>query len=467
MTYRQVPGPDAAFLYGERPEWHFHVSALIMLDPSTSDRFSFDAVVDQLRRRIHHAPQFRWKLVEGPFRLRLERPIWVDDPDFDIANHVHRVAVPGPGDQRALGDLVGRLVGYKIDRTRPLWEMWLIEGLDDGRQALLAKIHHSIIDGSSGTEMITLLYDTEAEPDPDPEPPPYEPEAVPALIERVGMAAVHSVTWPLRVGRFSRQLLRQGITMGRHALGENPPAQPLQAPRTSLNGRLTPDRRFSSAVVSLADAKAVKDAFGVKLNDVVMAISAGALRHYLLASDALPDKPLIAQVPVSLRADPDDSEIGTKVAALFCSLATDVEDPAERLRAIRASSVQGKAVREELTARHEINWTDTLPPAAIALAARTWSAAGLDERTPPVFNLIISNVVGPPFDLFLAGARVDAMYPMGPLLYGSGVNLTVVSSADELHFGLMSCPTLVPDPWTIADAIPVALDELVAAADGR
>ncbi|MEZ5243764.1 MAG: wax ester/triacylglycerol synthase family O-acyltransferase [Acidimicrobiales bacterium] len=461
MTYRQVPGPDAAFLYGERPEWHFHVSALTILDPAASDRFSFDEVVAQLQRRLHLSPQFRWKLLESPLHMRLERPVWIDDPDFDIANHVHRVAAPHPGDRRAVGELVGQLVSYKLDRSRPLWEMWLIEGLEDGRVALLAKIHHAIIDGQSGSELATLLYDLEPDPPPDDEPPPYEPEPAPSFAERIAMATGHAVVWPIRAGRFSRQVLRQGITVGRHALGGDPPAQPLQAPRTVLNGRLTSDRSFASAAVRLDDAKRVKDAFGVKLNDVVLAISAGALRGYLDARSALPDKPLIAQVPVSLRAEADE-HIGTKVAALFCSLATDIDDPGERLRAIHASTISAKEMRRDLDADHRINWTDTLPPAAIALAARSWSAAGLDARTPPVFNLIISNVPGPPFDLFLAGARVDAMYPMGPLLYGSGVNFTVVSDADELHFGLMSCPALVPDPWAIADRLPAALDELLA-----
>jgi len=464
MSYRQVPGPDAAFLYGERPEWHFHVSALTLLDPTTSERFSFEGVVAQLEQRLHLSPQFRWKLLESPLRMRLERPVWIDDPDFDITNHVHRVAAPQPGDRRAVGDLVGQLVSYKLDRSRPLWEMWMIEGLEDGRVALLAKIHHAIIDGQSGSELATLLYDLEADPPPGDEPPPYEPEPAPSFGERVAKGAVHAAVWPLRAGRFSEQVVRQGITMGRHALGAEPPAQPLQAPRTPLNGGLTSDRRFATAAASLDDAKRVKEAFGVKLNDVVLAISAGALRGYLDEQGELPDKPLIAQVPVSMRAEADD-HIGTKVAALFCSLATDIDDPTDRLRAIHTSTIKGKEMRRDLDADHRINWTDTLPPAAIALAARSWSAAGLDSRTPPVFNLIISNVPGPPFDLFLAGARVEAMYPMGPLLVGTGVNFTVVSDANTLHFGLLSCPALVPDPWDIADRLPGALDELLAAAD--
>ena len=463
MNYRQVPGPDAAFIYGERPEWHFHVSALTVLDPSTSDRFSFDEVVAQLERRLHLSPQFRWKLLESPLRMRLVRPVWIDDPDFDVTNHVHRVAVPRPGDRRAAGDLVGQLVSYKLDRSRPLWEMWVIEGLEDDRVALLAKIHHSIIDGQSGAELATLLFDFEADPPAEAEPPPYRPEPAPSAAERIARAAVQSTVWPVRVGRFSEQLLRQGITMGRHALGGNPPAQPLQAPRTPLNGRLTSDRRFASAAVALDEAKQVKDAFAVTINDVVLALSAGALRDYPRESDALPDKPLIAQVPVSLRAA-DDRHIGTKVGALFCSLATEIDDPVERLRAIHAGTTRAKEMRRDLDADHRINLTDTLPPAAIALAARSWSAAGLDGRTPPLFNLIISNVPGPPFDLYLAGARVDAMYPMGPLLYGSGINFTVVSDAHQLHFGLLSCPALVPDPWAIADRLPGALGELLAAA---
>lgn len=464
MTYRQVPGPDAAFLYGERPEWHFHVSALTILDPTTSDRFSFDEVVAQIGRRLHLSPQFRWKLLESPLRMRLERPVWIDDPNFDITNHVHRVAAPQPGDQRVVGDLVGQLVSYKLDRSRPLWEMWVIEGLEDGRVALLAKIHHAIIDGQSGSELATLLYDLEADPAPEDDPPPYEPEPAPSFAERMAMATAHAAVWPVRAGRFSQQVARQGFTMGRHALGADSPAQPLQAPRTPLNGRLTSDRRFATGAIGLDEVKAVKDAFDVKINDVILAISAGALRNYLKGQDALPDKPLIAQVPVSQRSDSDD-HIGTKVGALFCSLATDIDDPGERLRAIHASTVMGKEMRHDLDADHRINWTDTLPPAAIALAARSWSAAGLDSRTPPLFNLIISNVPGPPFDLFLAGARVDAMYPMGPLLYGSGINFTVVSDASQLHFGLLSCPALVPDPWTIADLLPDALDELLAAAE--
>ncbi len=459
---RRVAGPDAAFLYGERPEWHFHVSAVVIVEPPAPDRFSIDEVRQVLASRLHLVPQFRWKLLEGP--LGLDTPIWVDDPGFDIDNHLHRVALPAPGDERALGDLVGTLVGFKLDRARPLWEMWLIEGLQHGRVALLSKIHHAIIDGESGAELATLLFDLEPDPEPTPDPPPWTPEPPPSDLERLAASATRAALWPLKVGRFATQTAQQAATMLRFARRKDPPAQPFQAPRTSLNGHLTPSRTFASAPVSLQAAKQVKDAFGVKLNDVVLAISATALRGYLLDRDELPDAPLVAQIPVSVRSG-DTDHVGTKVAAMFSSLATDVADPVERLHAIHAATRSAKEMREAMSAQHIINLTETTPPALIALAARMWTEAGLDGRTPPIFNLIISNVPGPPFDLYMAGARVEAMFPMGPLLYGSGINFTIVSNATRLDFGLMACPDLVPDAWDIATRIPPALDELTHALD--
>lgn len=185
----------------------------------------------------------------------------------------------------------------------------------------------------------------------------------------------------------------------------------------------------------------------------------------LVSLDALPEKPLVAQVPVSLRGDADRGHMGTKVAAMYATLATDIADPAERLMAISQGTIDAKTMRRSLDADHTVNLSDTLPPAAIAIAARAWSAAGLDARTPPVFNLIVSNVAGPPFDLHVAGARISAMYPMGPLLYGSGLNVTVASTPRQLDFGLLACRDRVPDAWALADRIPPALDELVATID--
>lgn len=461
---RQVPGPDAAFLTAETPEWHMHVSALVILDSGGSDRYSFETIRDTLASRIHQVPQFRWKLRAAPMTA-IARPYWVDDDGFDIDWHLNHVALPTPGDDRSLSKLVGRLLSSRLDRSRPLWEMWVIDGLEGGRTAVLAKIHHAIIDGQSGAELATLLFDLEPDPGPAPEPPTWTPEPPPNDLEIIGDIARQATGWPLRVGQLGWQFANQGATYVKQTISPKPVTHPFQAPRTRFNGRLTPGRSFASASISLADAKHVKNAFGVKLNDVVMAVAGGALRSYLADVDEVPDVPLVAQVPVSMRVG-DDDHIGTKVAMMFAAMATDIADPAERLDTIHTTTSSAKEMRAAMTAQQIMSLTDNTPPALLGLAALAWTAGGIDASAPPVFNVIVSNVPGPPFDLFLAGARIEAMYPMGPLLFGSGINFTIVSNATRLDFGVLACPDLVPDVWDIADRIQPALDELVEAATG-
>jgi diacylglycerol O-acyltransferase / wax synthase len=331
--------------------------------------------------------------------------------------------------------------------------------------ALLTKIHHAIIDGSSGSDVLAVLADLEADPGPDPEPPSYEPEDLPPRLQRAGRSLGHVLGLPLRSARLGWQVAGQGITVVRSLVSDVTPPQPFQAPRTPFNGRLTPRRTFASASLPMGEVKRVKEAYGVKVNDVALAVSSGALRRYLVARDALPDKPLVAQVPVSIRTDHTRDKVGTQVAAMFTSLATDLAHPGQRLRTIAEVTSSAKEMRQALSARHLQNLTDTTPPAMISLAARMWTLAGLDGRTPPVFNLIISNVPGPPVPVYLAGHRVDAIFPMGPLLYGSGVNFTLFSIGERLDVGLMACPDLMPDVWDLAAELPRALDELVATID--
>ncbi len=457
---KQVPGPDMAFLYGETPEWHMHVSAVILVDPSDAPQFGYEEITERLRRRIHRIPHFRWKLTEMPFGI--DRPFFHEDPSFEVSNHIKRIGMPSPGDREALGNLVGELVSIKLDRNRPLWEMWIIEGLEDGKVAVLTKIHHSIVDGVSGSDLAEIILDLEANPPPDPEPEPYEPEPEPTNADYAEVIMRNLITSPVRFAQLGLQIVDQGQEYARRALGDDPPPSPFQAPRVSFNGPIGSQRRFSSSGVRLEDAKAVKDAFGVKLNDVILAVVGGALRQYLLKNDELPRQPLIAQVPVSLRTDETQDEVGTQVGAMFATLETHEPDPVLRLRRIADGTQSAKEMRQALSAKRIMNLTDTTPPGLISLAARMWTSNHLDARTPPVFNLIVSNVPGPPFDLYMAGAKVEAMYPMGPLLYGGGLNITVMSNAERLEFGLLSCRSLVEDPWIIADAIPSSLDELVA-----
>jgi WS/DGAT/MGAT family acyltransferase len=465
MGSMRLSGIDTAFLYGETPSWHMHVSAVSILDPSTSEDFSFERLRAQIESRLPDVPQFRMKLREVPFGLH--RPLLVDDADFDLDFHIRHIGAPSPGGREQLGNLIGELVGWKLDRTRPLWEMWLIDGLEGGRKALLAKIHHAIIDGVSGSELATVLLDLEADPPPR-EVEVVEPDTggVPNDFELMVTGLFHTLSTPYRVARFTRQSIRQGMKFLPFAQGESKtPPIPFQAPRTPFNTAISPHRRFAFSSVSLDDAKRVKDAFGVKLNDVVLALCAGTLRQYLEQQGDLPEQPLIAQCPVSTRPEDQKREIGTQVSSMFASLATDIDDPADRLRAIHESTRGAKEMQKAMSAEKIMGLGDTATPGLIALAARMYTAAGLDRTAPPVMNLIISNVPGPPFPLYSAGAEVDALYPMGPLLFGTGINITVFSYRDNIDFGFMVCRDVIEDPWPLADGVPVAMQDLVKAAE--
>jgi WS/DGAT/MGAT family acyltransferase len=437
-----------------------HVSGLLVADPSTAPGgFSFERLRELTAERLPLLPQFRWKLKEVPFGL--DRPGWVEEEDFDLDYHIRHIAVPAPGGPRELGELVGDLVSYKLDRSKPLWEMWMIEGLEHGYVAVLTKIHHSIIDGVSGAGLAQIILDLQ------PEPAELDLTAVDSLHEQrvpggpelFGVGIARSMLMPWRVARFSGQLVRQGLALAGFARRRSTPPFPFQAPRTPFNAELTPHRRVAAAAIPLSRVKAIKDAFGVKVNDVVLALCAATLRRYLDDRGELPAQPLVAQVPVSVRTD-DDQQPGNQVAAMFASLATDVEDPAQRLRAIYESTQNAKEMRQALEAHKIMNLTDTTPPGLIALAARMYMASGLGERMPPPFNVIVSNVPGPPFPLYMAGAKLLSLSPMGPLLYGGGLNITVISYIDNLEFGFLACRELVPDLWSLADGIELALEEL-------
>ena len=465
---RRLSGVDSAFIYGETPTWHMHVCSLIIADPSDmEDGFDVERLKRQLVERLPQVPQFRWKLVEVPFHL--DRPGWIEDADFDIDYHVRRIAVPSPGGSDELNRLVGDLASYQLDRSRPLWELWVIEGVEDGMVAIFAKIHHAIIDGASGAGLSEILLDLE------PDPPQRD------LVERgnVGTHAPHPLdlmargmlsfaVTPWRFGRLAGQLVRQGIEVARAA--SNPertlPPMGIGTPRTPLNGEIGPHRRFATSTVPLDDVKAMKNAFGVKLNDVVLELCAAAIRRWLIDQDELPDDPLIAQVPVSLRSEGDD-EVGTKVGAMFTSLATDIEDPGERLLAIHAATQSAKEMREAMAVHKIMGLTEAAPPRMISLASRMYSLAQLDRNAPPPMNVIVSNVPGPPFELYMAGAKLKGMFPLGPLLYGNRLEITVISFMGRLDFGFMADRDNAPDPRVFADFIPEAMRNLEKAAGRR
>ncbi len=463
---RQLSGQDAAFIYGETPNWHMHISGLIIVDPSTApDGWSFERFRELLIERLPEIPQLRWRLIETP--MGLDRPHWVEAEDIDVDFHINRVGLPSPGGEQELSELVGRLIGRQLDRSRPLWEAWVIEGLEGGKIAILQKMHHATVDGISGAGLAEVLLDLT----PDPRPPSgvqkdrLDDDRVPGDLELVGRALVNTA-WktPFRVARFMNQSIRQAaaavpmLTDSAKSM-----SLPLTAPRTPFNTDPSPQRRFAAARIDLERVKAVKDAYGVKLNDVILALCSSSMRRYLLLHDAAPTATMLAQVPVSLRVSDDDS-VGNKVGSMTVSLGSDIDDPAERLAVIHESSTNAKEMRTAMAAHQIMGMTETTPPGLLALAARMYTRNKLADVTPPASNVVISNVPGPTFDLYVAGGRVEAMYPMGPLLMGMSLNITVFSFGGSIDFGLMVCPEAVPDPEVLAEGIGLALEELEAAA---
>lgn len=462
---KRLTGLDAAFLSMETSSSHMHVASLGIYDPSTAEgEFSFDRVVEVYRGRLHLAPPFRQRLVNVPFGLH--HPLWIEDPDFDIANHVRHTAIPAPGGPDELAALVSRLTAQPLDRTRPLWEIWYIEGLEGGKVALLSKVHHAAIDGASGNELLVALLDMSPEVEDHVPEEPWQPDRVPTDAEMLTYAATSLARQPARIAKAVARTTGAGLAvrrMGKESTASVLPPAPFSAPRTSFNTQLTPRRSYAYTTLSLPTVKAVKSAIGCTVNDVVVGVCGGALRAYLERRGEELDAPLVAMVPVSVRSEDERDAMGNKVSAMLCSLATDVDDPIDRLKVIHEVTVGAKEQQQAIGADTLQEWTEFAAPALLGRVARFYARAGLAGRHRPVFNVTISNVPGPNFPLYSAGAKLVALYPVGPIYDGAGLNMTVMSYLDQLDFGLVACPDVFDDIWELGDLLHDALAELVEA----
>ena len=464
---QRLTGLDATFLYLETPNNHMHVASTAVFDPSTvPGGYSFDKVRELVESRLHLLPPFRRRLVEIPFQLH--HPLWIEDPDFDIEYHLRRAALPSPGGEAELAEFAADVISRPLDRDRPLWEMYVIEGLENGYIATVTKTHHAAIDGVSGAELTVNLLDLAPEvAEVAPPDEPWKPDRIPTDFELVAWALASLSRQPIAAVKAARRTAEAAVSPRRRNRqpGVVPPPAPFSAPKTSLNTTITPHRRFAFTQVALDDVKRVKNALGGTVNDVVLAMCSGALRTYLADRGEDVDGPLVAMVPISVRTDDQAGTMGNQVSSMLTSLATDVADPVDRLRAIQAGTNRAKEQDKVIGAATLQNWAEFAAPAIAARAARLYSSMKLADRHRPIFNVTISNVPGPPFPLYSAGARMVGMYPMGPITDGGALNMTVMSYMGSMCFGLVACRETVPEVASIAQGLQSALDELLKAAD--
>jgi WS/DGAT/MGAT family acyltransferase len=459
---QRLSGLDAAFLALETPSAHMQILGVAILDPNGAPRgFSYERVRELFEARLHLVPPLRRRVVEVP--LGLNNPVWIEDPDFDLDYHLRRAALPAPGGATELTAFAADVASRPLDRSKPLWEAYIVEGLERGHQAFIAKLHHSLIDGVSGVEILARLFDLSADAALVPEEPPGEwhPDHVPTDVEMLGFGALALAKRPAKTIRAMGNL-GQGVVRAVRRARDTAlhVTLPLTAPRLSLNRTITPHRVVSFASVSLDDVKAVKNALGVTVNDVVLAIASGALRSYLERRDELPDRSLVAAIPTSVRVE-GTPEFGNRVSSMFASLPVEIADPVERVHAVARSMTGAKGVHEEVGGSTLEEWAELTAPILFSRAIRVYGRLRLAERVRPAVNLVVSNVPGPPLPLYFAGARLVAFHPLGPIFDGLGLNLTVMSYLDHVDFGFIACRELMPDADDLAARVPDALAELV------
>ena len=470
---KQLSGLDASFLYMETPTTFGHVNGLAIYERPSPDFDPFQAAYDRFGAMIGRIEPMRRRLVEVPFQL--DHPYWIDDPDFDLEYHVRHIGLAPPGAADQLAEQVSRIVGRPMDRSHPLWEVYVIEGLADGRWAMLTKTHHSTIDGAAGVLLLNMLTDTE--PDAEvPEPVEWSSDRVPTDAELLQRTAKHLVTNPVKGMRLSLRIVRSmaetaGIdsvtsvaTQARDSLKalasggvrDDDNTQPVNiplspAPPTPWNKRITAHRRFAMRSTALDNIKRLKNAAGCTVNDVVMAICAGALREYLIKHDALPGEPLRAMVPVSIRTGLEEDPWTNRVSGIIADLPTNCGDPLERLRLCHDAMETAKRQLELMPADAIVELAQISPPLVATAAMRLQSRLRLSDRVNLPVNVTISNVPGPRQALYFAGAKMDNYIPVSIVTDDMGLNITVHSYLDRLDFGLIAARDLVPDLWDMVD----------------
>lgn len=464
MTPGRMDGIDAGFLYMETPSVHMHTLKIALLDPDPL--VTYDTFVAGLLARLKRLPPLRRRVVPVPFGLN--HPVWVTLPRIDVAHHLRHHRLGGEGTMRDLEVLIGEVASTPLDRRHPLWELHYVDGLADGRVAVIGKMHHALADGVAANALLGNVTDVRSAELPEVEADDPAPTRVPsrATLVRDGLrdAIVQAVRLP---GLLLRTALGVTGVLRERARGLRTPLPVLHAPRVSFNGALTPRRSFATVSLPLPELKRIRTQHDdVTLNDLVLAVVSGALRRWLAEHDEHPSSSLLAGVPVGTDTSPRLG--GNRVSNLFTTLATDVDDPAARLQQIAATTRQAKRVQQVLGPSLMTEWTQFTPPVPFSAAVRAYSRLEAASWHPAAFSAIVSNVPGPREPASIGGARLSDLFSVGPLTDGIGLNVTVWSYVDRMNFSLLACPDLLPDVDTLAGYFPDALAELdLSLHDGR
>jgi WS/DGAT/MGAT family acyltransferase len=461
----RMTGIDPMFIYSDTPETPMEIAYACVFDPSAAPNgYAFEHVRTLLEERIPALPSFRRRLMAVP--LGLDHPRWVDDPDFDIANHLHRTALPDPGGPEEFSDMVAAVMGRPLIPAQPPWEMHVIEGIAGGRVGLIAKVHHSVIDGVAGAELLAQLLDLGPEGRAVTETcPPWLPARLPSHGQLVTDALPSVMQSPLRLVRAAREVGRTSLRLARRALDNaaGPISIPLGAPSTFEDPVGAP-RGVTFAKLDLSQVRTLKDRYGSTINEVVLAVCSGALRSHLMANGQDTEQPLVAIVPVSVRADEHETS-GNHLSAMFVPLANDVQTPLERLRTVSEASSACKGQERAVGFGPLATLlADAMPPVIAKPLVQLGVRSGILRKLRPG-NLMVSNVPGPSFPLYFAGMELCEVYPLGPVVDGVALNITVQSYRESLYVGINACATAVQALPSLAAAMVDELDLLTKMAE--
>jgi WS/DGAT/MGAT family acyltransferase len=453
---------DASFLHLESGGAHMHVAAVMIFD---GDPPKYAELIDALQSRLHLVPRYRQRL--APVPLAQGRPVWVDDPHFNIHYHVRHAALPAPGTDRELKRLAGRVFAQALDRSKPLWEVLLVEGLQGGRFALISKTHHALVDGVSGVDLTSVLFDVTADPVPGPDPEPWVPRPAPTRAQLLADALMERATVPAEAVRGIRALTRRprqalgAVRDGLAGVGAMAWAGINPAPPSPLNVPIGPHRRYTWVDADLAEFKRIKQALGGTVNDVVLAAVALALGRWL-REEGHPTNGLVlkAMVPVSVRADAERGALGNRVAAMWAPLPVGEQDPRACFATVSSTMSGLKSSGQAVGAQTLTQVAEFAPPTIMSQAARL-------QARQRLFNLVVTNVPGPQLPLYLLGRRLTGLYPVVPLAKNQALGIAIMSYDGALGFGLNADFDALPGLEDLAGELRVAIAELSAAADGQ